>query len=354
MKVTKIKLEAAVKASLGLDGRGRPHTVRTLHEGLNFRTLIVTPPEGGTLGIKKPRKTTLRALVPHRLLGTLLVEEQMTRETSALQTVRSYGVCLVTAEANGRQKFHWLPSLSSKDTQMCLVYEFRDDAQSLKELLAGNAHLRGITLLEKAYLSHIAKWLAAHHATKAPIRGKKRAEFYNMTLTHMLGFAAEFLLNGRKSPFLGPLRGKRLFERIVRTIQRWLDHGERISMPHGDLQPGNILIRMEDNEVVFIDFSRFPWGEGRGFDIGWLIAEFIWEHCKDENPRHLRIAKFFLRAYEKASGDRRLRQAMLIGLGIKALVLLRLQPGHTLMSTKKLQLFYNKILRLLERGTFVW
>lgn len=350
-----------MKAAIGIIDPPYPLQIISTSDSAHFSSRVVENVPGfGALRIKMVAPSLVQEFLPHRLISALITEDQMTR--AANQGVESHGVCILLLEADGRPKLHWLPTFE-KSSQICIVYGFRKDMKSLSEILdiGAGEHL---TNTERILLEKSATALHHFHSRK-PLSGrqKKASDLYNMSLSHLMAFAGEFAIRERKSTFLTNQKIERLTILILRTLQKWLNRGDRVGAPTGDLQFNHILIGSED-EVVFMDLSRFRWGEARGFDIGWLMCESMWEWLRTGKKRIKRIACTFLKAYENASEDSELRKALLVGFGIKALVLLQIHgqrrrkcspvDERSRMSKETATVFYRKTVHMLTVGRYSW
>lgn len=350
-----------MKAAFGIIDPPYPLQIIPTSESSHFSSLVVeNVPDFGALRIKMIAPSLVQEFFPHRLISALITENQMTR--AANQSIESHGVCVLLSEAVGKPKLHWLPAFE-KSSQICIVYGFRKDMKSLSEILEGGAG-EYLTNTERILLKRSATALHHFHSRK-PLTDRQRNadDMYNMSLSHLMAYAGEFAMRGRKSSLLTDQKIERLTVLILRTLQKWFNRGDRVGAPTGDLQFSHILIGSDD-EVVFIDLSRFQWGEARGFDIGWLMCESMWEWLRTGKKRIKRIARTFLKAYEDTSEDKELRKALLVGFGIKALVLLQIHGQRRRkfshvdkrgqISKKMATVFYRKAVRMLTVGQYSW
>jgi len=366
LKTRPAEIITAVKAALGITPPDKTLKIKDYRGGVHFTsTLVQNIPNHESLRIKTVASTVVSRFFPHRLLTALVTEESMAKAST--QGLSPYGVCILHNDNRDKEvTLTWLPSLS-EPTRLCLVYRFREDLRSLGEILNENMGVKDLTKTERLLLQKSAEALHLFHSRRPDVSSPKElTEIYNLSLSQLMGFAGEFAVGEGNNVFLTARKSGRLLLLIHRTLHYWQGRGDRVGSPTGDLQLEHILLGTND-EIVFIDLSRFPLGEARGFDLGWFITECLWEYYRTGNIRMKKIGESFLRAYEKKCADAEIRKVLLVGLGIKALVLLRIHGRQKdskrndesedirgRISIKKAQLFYREIIRLLTEGVFSW
>ncbi|MFH2232579.1 MAG: phosphotransferase, partial [Patescibacteria group bacterium] len=138
---------------------------------------------------------------------------------------------------------------------------------------------------------------------------------------------------------------------MLNLIHKWKDRCDRLVALHGDFWGTNLFFK-KDGSIWVIDYSRIPWGD-RGIDIGWWLSQYLWFYHETQNEYFKELGEKFLDMYEKKSGDKEIRRAVSLALGLMGIIYIspRFYPDLNMEIGKKF--FYN-ILEILNVNQFVW
>jgi thiamine kinase-like enzyme len=138
---------------------------------------------------------------------------------------------------------------------------------------------------------------------------------------------------------------------MINQINLWKDRSDRLRALHGDFGILNIFFD-DKGKISVIDHSRFPWGDP-GFDIGWLMAQYLWLYHINKNPYYKGLGENFLKMYEKKTGDKEIRQAMGLAHGIMGLILIcpRFYPN---LDPKRAKKFFDNVIKIMKDNKFSW
>ena len=112
------------------------------------------------------------------------------------------------------------------------------------------------------------------------------------------------------------------------------------------------LFFKKDGSISVIDYSRIPWGDP-GIDVGWWLSQYLWLYHETKNEYFKKLGEEFLNMYVQKSGDKEIRQAVSLTLGLMGVIYVspRLCPNLDIKIGKK---FFENILEIMKKNQFVW
>ena len=144
---------------------------------------------------------------------------------------------------------------------------------------------------------------------------------------------------------------KEIITLMYENIKAMMGRHERLTALHGDFWGANLFFR-EDDSLFVVDYSRIPWGDP-GIDVGWFIAEYLWNYHLTGNNYFRELVELWLNIYEEKSGDKEIRNNIALIIGWTGIVQIypRWFPDIDIEVGTK---FINHIKLILKNKKFIW
>ncbi|NTU99237.1 aminoglycoside phosphotransferase family protein, partial [Candidatus Falkowbacteria bacterium] len=261
--------------------------------------------DGRMFFVKYVRSHDLGFEFPERQIMSLLVSNGMAQRAG--NNPKAIGVVVMNGEDGAI-----LPDVSNF-TKVYHVQEFAGTGVSYSELLKKNSSKKTVDDEDRKQLSLIADALIKIHSVKHPSNDASRLKaVYDDGLRNMLSNPELFLMVLSEFPedyAVLDLEGqKEIISLVYENIKACMGCHVRLSALHGDFWGANIFFK-DDGDIFIIDYSRIPWGDP-GIDVGWFIAEYLWQYHLTGNSYFKELIELWLEIYEQKSGDKEIRKHM--------------------------------------------
>ena len=309
----------------------------------------LTTQAGQRFFIKRVKSHDLGFEFPERKIYSLLVSDGMGKRVNL--SPKPIGVILTNQDQG-----YILPDIDD-NTAIYHVQEYEDFDSSYSQKLQAKKD-QGKSEIDQQDIKELEKvveLLSKIHAIKHPVSDPQRLKaLYNdslrnvisnpeLTLVLLQSFPADHLILPRQAhkDYLGLM---------LNQVYKWENRYDRLSALHGDCWGANLFFKQD--KVYKIDFSRMPWGDP-GVDVGWWLSQYIWLYHETRNEYFKELGEKFLQLYEQKTGDREIREAVAIILGLLGII--NLTPlFYQNLNLDIAKSFYNHIIKVLEAGKFSW
>jgi len=323
-------------------------SVERIGEGYHSKGFKASASNGESFFVKKFKSEAQGFSFPERKIFSLLVSDSMGKRIG--NKPKSIGVLLAN---NNNPEF---VSKIDENTDFYHVQEYEELGESYFDMLKGRKQKKQITDSDKEEIRKVVDYIAGVHSIKYYSNDEKvKKEAYNDGLRSVINNPeTTFVILGeleKDYPILNREEQKEYLGLMYDLMHKWRNRFERLSALHGDFWAGNVFFG-KDGEMKVIDYSRIPWGDP-GIDIGWWLALYIWNYFETRNPYFKELGEFFLDEYEKRTGDKEIRKAVSIILGLQGLIFIfpKFYPDIDISLGRR---FIGHIKKILREGRFSW
>jgi thiamine kinase-like enzyme len=322
--------------------------IEKIGSGYHSDGFKVTAEDGRSFFLKYVRSHDLGFEFPERQIMSLMVSNSMGQRAS--NDPASVGVVVLN-----RNEELILPDITDS-TKVYHLQEFGGTGTSYSAILEKNINKKSVDEEDKKQLSAIADFLLKVHSVKHHSKNKAQLDaVYNDGLRNVLTNPELSIMVLSEFPAdykILDLEGqKEIISLMYENIKYWTNRSDRLTALHGDFWGANIFFK-EDGNIFVIDFSRIPWGDP-GIDVGWFIAQFLWNYHSTGNNYFKELTEAWLNIYEEKSGDKEIRKAIALVVGWTGIVQIypRWFPGLDEKMGKK---FIGHIKNILKNKEFTW
>lgn len=330
---------------------GKPVRILKIDEinsGYHSDGFKATSWDGQEFFIKKFKSHDLGFIFPERKVYSLLLSDGMAKRAD--KSPKPIGV--LVANKNEAQM---LPDVKD-DTEIYHIQEFEKGGQDYFSALKKSIDKKIIDESDKLEIKKIVEYIVSIHSIKYPSQDlDKIKEAYNDSIRSVLNSPELTLMMlhefEENNPILNRNMQKEYLCLMYDIMHKWRNKSERLCALHGDFWGANFFFRPDYSSWV-IDYSRIPWGDP-GIDIGWWVSQYLWFYTETGNPYFKELGELFIKEYEQKTGDKEIRKAMTIVLGLMGLIFIfpKFYPDRDLVAGKK---FISLIMKILKSGELVW
>ena len=304
--------------------------------------------QGETLFLKRVKSNDFGFEFPERRLSSFLVSQGMAARPG--RRPEPLGVIV----KNDKEAL-MLPDLDDK-VEIYHLQEYEDEGTSYWNLLKDKKDKKEVDDTDLKELDKIVDFIVSVHAIKHSTNDEAHKKaIYNDALRNVLTHPelAVMLLQGfpKDHPILPPKDHEWYVGRMLELIRDWKDRSERLTALHGDFWGANLFFR-KDGSIWVIDYSRIPWGDP-GIDIGWWLSSYLWFYHETQNPYFKDLGERFLSLYVAKTGDKEIRAAMALVMGLMGIIWTATQFHHDL-NVPAAKRFIKVIKKILRNKKFIW
>lgn len=323
-------------------------SIEKVGEGYHSDGFKLTASNGKIYFLKYVRSNDLGFEFPERKIMSLMVSNEM--GLRAKNDPAPTGVIVMNEHGDTI-----MPDLTHT-TEVYHLQEYKGSSTGYSNIIQKNKHKTKVDSEDIKQLEAIADLILKVHSVKHPTKDKKHlTALYNdgirSVLTHpelAIMVLSEFPDDYKVLNLEGQ---KQIISLMFENIKVWMGRYDRLTALHGDFWGANILFK-DDETPFLIDFSRIPWGDP-AIDVGWFLAEFIWNYHETGNPYFKEITETWLNIYEKKSGDKEVRKAICLILGWIGIV--QIYPRwYPKLDVKIGTKFITHIMDILKKKEFFW
>jgi len=308
----------------------------------------LTTKGGHNFFLKQIKSNNLGFEIPERRLSSLLISNNMCHRSQVKP--QSIGVIL-----ENQDEFEIIPEINEK-TVIYNVQEFQSDGVSYWSLLQDRKYKLKVDEDDLVELKKINDYINKIHKIKHPYKdiGLLKS-VYNDGLRSILinpELTVTLLQDFTDSHQILPTKEHGNYVGLMlNLIYKWKDRYDRLVALHGDFWGTNLFFK-KNGSIWVIDYSRIPWGD-RGIDIACWLSQYLWFYHETKNPYFKELGEFFLDIYVEKSGDKEIRQAVSLMLGLMGVIYIspRFYPDLNIEAGKR---FFDNILEILKSNQFVW
>src|SRR3989344_4457331 len=308
----------------------------------------LTTDDGHNFFLKKVKSHDLGFEIPERKVFSLLVSDGMYRRFDTHP--KTIGIIL----ANENEVI-MLPKVDDKTT-VYQIQEFEPEGKSYWSLLQDRKEKKDVDENDLVEIENITDFAVSIHKLKHPSTDQERLKsVYNDSLRSVLTNPELMLMMLHdftdSDPILPVREHGNYIGLMLKLMHKYKDRTDRLTALHGDFSVLNVFVR-KDSTIWAIDYSRVPWGD-HGLDIGWFLAPYLLLYHETRNIYFKNLAEKFLDSYEAKSGDKEIRQAVSLVLGLLGIIYVwpRFYSSRDVNISRR---FFNNILEILKNGQFVW
>ena len=321
-------------------------------KGFHSEGFKITSKTGETFFMRKMKSYKMGFAFPERKISSLNVSHRM---ANRIKGPKSIGVFV---EHKGKAES--MPEFD-ENTAIYNIQEFESEGTSYWSLLEKKKNKTKVDEEDLKELEKITDFIVDIHKIKYPSKDEEEAkEVYSDSLRSILGhpeLTFTFLHQlGDDHPIFSMHNQKEYIGLMINLMHKWKDRSDRLSALHGDFWGANIFFR-KDSSLWVVDFSRIPWGDN-AVDIAWFTQQYLWFYCMTGNNYYKELGEEFLKMYERKSGDKEVRKAMCLALGVLGLIVIstiKKEPsGYYCDDMDQGRKFYNIIVQIMQNGEFKW
>jgi len=325
--------------------------IELIGSGYHSDGFKLTSSDDRSFFIKRVKSNDLGFEFPERKVSSLLVSDGMGKRSG--QGVKPIGVIL----ENENQGFV-MPEIND-NTKIYHIQEHIEDHKSGNknyfELLIERKDKKYISDSDVKELEVITDLISKIHFDKhLPHDQERLKKIYNDSLRSIISNPELTLLILQTFPDDHPLLPRKKHKDhlglMLEAVYRWEGRHDRLRNLHGDFWGSNLFFN--ERGVHLVDFSRIPFGDP-GIDICWWVFQYLWFYYETDNKYYKDLGEKFLELYEKKSGDKEIREAIIIAAGIVGI--LYITPlFHPNLDMKIGERFLNNVWKILENKKFDW
>lgn len=322
--------------------------IEKIGSGYHSDGFKLTAKDGHNFFLKRVKSHDLGFEIPERKVMSLLISNGMYHRSNL--PPQPIGVILDNGNEAGI-----IPEVN-EGTAIYHVQEFQPDGVSYWFSLQERKQKTKVDETDLAELEKITDYINKIHQVKHPARDIERLKsVYNDGLRNVLispELTVMLLHDFTDSHQLLPAKEHGNYVGLMlNLIHKWKDRHDRLVALHGDFWGANLFFK-KDGSIWVIDYSRIPWGD-RGVDIGWWLSQYLWFYHETKNLYFKELGEKFLDVYAKKSGDKEIRQAVSLVLGLMGIIFIspRFYPDLNMEIGKR---FFDNILEILRGNQFVW
>lgn len=316
-------------------------------EGLHADGFKLTTSSKEKFFLKKNKSYELGFSLPERKFYSFMLNHRMSNKSK--EGPKSIGVYL-----DKEQELKEIETLTDKDI-FYNIQEYEDLGNNYYSQLMSRKSKEKVDEKDIQEIKNIVDFIVKLHSNKYQSNDKELLNIiYNDSLRTIIAhpeltftFLHNFTPNNN---FLTLEKQKEILSLMLDLMHKWKDRGDRLSALHGDFWGGNLFFK--DGKVRVIDYSRIPWGDP-GIDIGWFISQYLHFYLETNNEYFKQLGELFLNEYEKNSGDKEIRKAMLIVLATVGVAMIPSKPKDE-AEIKLSKKVIEKIIGCLKAGEFSW
>lgn len=304
--------------------------------------------DGKEFFIKRFKSHDLGFVFPERKVFSLMLSQGMAKRSN--KKPAPIGIMLAN-----KNEASLLPEIDD-DTEIYHVQEFEPKGQDYFSALAKSKEKAEISQSDIIEIKKVVEYISSIHAVKYPLKDSERMkEAYNDGIRSVINSPelAIMMLHDfdENHPILNRAEQKEYLGLMYDVMHKWKNRSDRLCALHGDFWGANFFFK-PDYSTWVIDYSRIPWGDP-GIDVGWWISQYLWFYTETGNSYFKELGEEFLKEYEGKTGDKEIRKAVSIVLGLMGLIFVfpRFYPDRDAVLGKK---FIALITKILKTGELSW
>lgn len=322
--------------------------IETVGGGYHSDAFKLTNQDGKYFFLKRIKLYDIGFELPERRLMSFLLSDGMYRRAGLFPN--TIGVIV-----DNNKELGMIPHIDD-DTIIYHIQEFQEDGVSYLSLLQGRKNKVLLDEEDILELESITDLITKIHCIKHPAKDvDKLKAVYNFGLRSILinpELTIMMLHDFGADHTIFPTSMHGMYIGLMLTLMhQWKDKHHRLVALHGDFTGANLFFK-KDGSVWVIDFSRIPWGDP-GVDIGWWISQYLWLYHETKNEYFKKLGERFLGIYIKKTGDKEIRQAVSLVLGLMGITFIspRFYPNLDIEIGRS---FFKNVIDILKKGELIW
>lgn len=320
--------------------------------GYHSDGFVLYADNGEKFFIKKFKSNDLGFEIPERKINSLLISNGMSKRIDS----HPEGIGVLVKNKNSKE---FLPEVNA-ETEIFHIQkflpEYKDTSICYLDVLKEKIDKKALDDFDLNELEKITDTISEIHLQKHPSKDEQYLkDVYNDGLRNLLTnpeLAIMLLQYFKDDDELLPRKmHSEYIGLMLNNIYKWENRHDRLSALHGDFWGSNLFIN--NNNIDLVDFSRIPWGDP-GIDIGWWIAQYVWNYYQTQNQIFIELLEKFLDLYINKTGDKEIRSAVAPTFGLMGIIYVnpRFYPNRGNDDISKQ--FMAHVWRILKEEKFIW